>query len=171
MSRVTITAAVAWLLAILLLWFMIRIDGSNPSWLQIETSKRSAAATAKPNVLPDANRITLSCDDTEKHLRERLDTARNCTADSDCTLFDFGYPIDCMTSVAKSEITDLRIEYRNYEESCEYRVYFDCPSEPMRRRAVCRENRCTVALEANDALEEETLDYLGIGTSGPHNDR
>ena len=86
--------------------------------------------------------------------------------DSDCTLFDFGYPIDCMTSVAKSEITDLRLEYRRYEESCDFRVYFDCPAEPMVRRAVCQQNRCSVSLETIDGLEKETLDYLGIGSSG-----
>jgi hypothetical protein len=71
-----------------------------------------------------------------------------------------------MTSVTKSEITDLRYEYRRYEQSCEFRVYFDCPAEPMERRAVWQDNRCAVSLQTTDILEEETLDYLGIGGSG-----
>ena len=71
-----------------------------------------------------------------------------------------------MTSVAKSEITGLRLEYRRYEQSCDFRVYFDCPAEPMERRAVCQEYRCSVSLQTIDILEEETLEYLGIGSSG-----
>ena len=71
-----------------------------------------------------------------------------------------------MMSVAKSEITALRLEYRQYEQSCEYRVYYDCPAEPMERRAFCEQNRCSVYLYAIDTLEEETLEYLGIGSSG-----
>ena len=67
-----------------------------------------------------------------------------------------------MTSVAKSEITALRLEYRNYERSCLYRVYYDCPTGHMERQAVCRNNRCTVELQSNEILEEATLDYLGI---------
>jgi hypothetical protein len=165
-SRLTITAAVAWLLAIFLVWFMIRIDNAGPSWLQIGTSSRPVPVRPEHDTVKAPESVTMSCEDTENRLRDRVQTARYCTTDSECTLFDYGYPIDCMTSVAKAEITDLRLEYRKYELSCEYRVYFDCPAEPMLRRAVCRENRCGVALVATDTLEEQTLEYLGIGGPG-----
>jgi hypothetical protein len=161
-SRLTIISAVAWLVAIWLLWFMIRIDDAR--LLQIGVNEQSTTAIPKPEPEPEV----LSCQDTENRLRNSVETARHCTTDDDCTLFDFGYPIDCMTAVAKSEITKLRFGYRKYEEACEYRVYFDCPAEPMQRRAVCRGNRCEVALVRNDGLEEKTLDYLGIGNSTGH---
>jgi hypothetical protein len=32
----------------------------------------------------------------------------------------------------------------------------------MERQPVCRSNRCTVELQSNEVLEEETLEYLGI---------
>lgn len=165
MNRITITAAVAWLLAVFLLWFMIRLDYHNPSWLEVATSKQTEGPSERAIGPPVPNPAALSCEASENRLRERVRIARQCSSDSDCTLFDFGYPIDCMTSVARSGITALRLEYRKYEESCQFRVYFDCPAEPMRRRAVCRKNLCAVSLEATDALEEKTLEYLGIGGS------
>ena len=92
----------------------------------------------------------------------RVEEARYCTTDDDCTLFDYGYPIQCMTSVARSEITALRLQYRRYEESCEYRVYYDCPSGSLERQAVCRQNRCGVKLADIDPLKDATLQHLGI---------
>ena len=144
---------------------MIMIDNEDLSWLQIGTGERPAAPAAESPVAPGPIPPALSCEETENSLRDRIDTARYCTTDSDCTLFDFGYPIECMTSVAKLEITALRIEYRKYEQSCEFRVFFDCPAEPMERRAVCQENRCSVSLQTIDTLEDETLEYLGLGNS------
>ncbi len=166
MNRLIPTAAIAWLLAIMLLWLMIMIEHENLSWLQIGTGEPPAAPFTEPLASSAPNPPALSCEETENSLRDRVGTARYCTSDSDCTLFDFGYPIDCMTSVAKSEITGLRLEYRRYEQSCDFRVYFDCPAEPMERRAVCQENRCSVSLQTIDILEEETLEYLGLGSSG-----
>ena len=165
MNRDTITTAIAWILGIVLLWLMLSIDGENSRWLDIGAVETPAAAVAEPTLPPVTGLQAPSCEETENSLRERVETARYCATDADCTLFDYGYPIECMTSVAKSEITDLRHAYRKYEESCDFRVYFDCPAEPMERRAVCRESRCSVSLETTDILENETLDYLGIGSS------
>jgi hypothetical protein len=109
------------------------------------------------------------CGETEEALRALVDESQSCSVDDDCTIFDFGYPIQCLTSVAKSQITALRLEYRKYEQSCDYRVYYDCPSEPLERYPVCRNNHCTVELRTIDLLREETLDHIGVGprTSGP----
>ena len=142
---------------------MIRIDSESLSWLTMGSLEPPARVVTEPEVAPVRNPPPLSCEETENALRDRIDTARKCTTDDDCTLVDFGYPIDCMTSVAKSDISGLRLEYRKYEASCDFRVYFDCPAEPMERLAVCRENRCSVSLETRDIPVDETLDYLGIG--------
>lgn len=142
---------------------MIRIDSESLSWLSMGSVE--PPAVIEPAVLPPPNPPPASCEETENALRDRIDIARYCTTDDDCTLVDFGYPIDCMTSVARSDITGLRLEYRKYEANCDFRVYFDCPAEPMERLAVCRENRCSVSLEMRDMPVEETLDYLGIGGS------
>jgi len=165
MNRTSLTTMTAWLLAILLLWLMIMIDSNDLSWLQIGTGEPPAAPVANSPTDPVPTEPALSCEKTENLLRDLIDTARYCTTDSDCTLFDFGYPIDCMTSVAKLEITALRIEYRRYEQNCDFRVYYDCPAEPAQRRAVCMENRCSVSLQTIDNLEDETLEYLGFGSS------
>lgn len=103
---------------------------------------------------------SMSCQETENRLRIVIDRARSCNVDDDCTLFDYGYPLDCMTSVAKSQIPLLREEYRQYDESCEYRVFYDCPTEPYVRLALCRNNRCIVELDKRDDFEDATLDRL-----------
>ncbi len=109
-------------------------------------------------VTPDLNR----CEQVEDALRHKVDDAQICSTDDDCTLFDYGYPIQCLTSVAKTEITALRLEFRNYGERCENRLYYDCPTGSMERQAVCRNNRCAVELQSTEFLEDETLDYLGL---------
>jgi hypothetical protein len=106
---------------------------------------------------------TTSCDAAESAMLQAVEDAQHCRTDDDCTLFDYGYPIQCMTSVAKDDISKLRSEYRNYEASCRFRVYYDCPTDNTVRIAVCRANRCAVELESIDWLKEETLDHLGIG--------
>lgn len=103
-----------------------------------------------------------NCEQSERDLVRSVNGARACDVDDDCTIFDFGYPIQCLTSVAKGEIIALRLEYRKYEQSCAFRVYYDCPTGNMERQAVCRSNRCEVELQSNEILEEETLDYLGL---------
>lgn len=102
------------------------------------------------------------CEAAENAMLLAVENSRYCTTDDDCTLFDYGYPIQCMTSVSMSEITALRLQYRDYEASCRFRVYYDCPTEGAARLAVCRNNQCTVELETIDSLRDETLDYLGI---------
>lgn len=104
----------------------------------------------------------LSCQQSEALLQTSVDGARYCSTDDDCTLFDYGYPIQCMTSVSKSEITALRLQYRRYEQSCAYRVYYDCPSGDMDRVPVCRNSRCEVELETIQPLQDETLQHLGL---------
>ncbi|MDZ7644207.1 MAG: hypothetical protein U5K76_08370 [Woeseiaceae bacterium] len=101
----------------------------------------------------------------ERKIQALVADSRSCETDDDCTIFDYGYPIQCLTSVAKSEITRLRLQYREYEADCEFRVYYDCPSEPMERKPVCRNNRCEVELQTHDLLRDETFEYLGIDES------
>jgi len=102
------------------------------------------------------------CERTENELQSNVEQSRYCNTDDDCTIFDFGYPIQCLTSVAKSDVTALRLAYRQYEASCKFRVYYDCPSGESERRAVCRSNRCEVELMTLDGLKEATLEHLGI---------
>ena len=122
----------------------------------IDTSPAQVRPDSEVRTIAD----TLSCDQAETQLRVKVDAAQYCSTDDDCTLFDFGYPIQCLTSVAKDQISILRAEYSKYEQSCEFRVYYDCPTGPMERQAVCRRNRCVVELESNEMLEAETRDYL-----------
>lgn len=151
-----VLAVVLWLAAT---WFE---DDSR--WLPQEGSAPEPAALQAPREDSPlrVNTDALSCQQVEENLIASVAEAQYCSTNDDCTLFDYGYPIQCLTSVAKAEITSLRREYRNYEQSCAYRVYYDCPSGSMERQAVCRNNRCDVDLVSNDPLQDETLQHLGI---------
>jgi hypothetical protein len=141
------------------------------TWLEDESrwpvpEPAPATGISEVQVRPDSavqvSTDAADCDQAEAALRAKVDDAQYCSTNDDCTLFDYGYPIECLTSVAKNEISALRAEYSNYERSCQYRVYYDCPTGHMERRAVCRSNRCTVELRSTEVLEDRTLDYLGL---------
>ncbi len=155
----TISVVVATVLWLAATWFE---DDSR--WLPpaVPVDIDTSMAAPRPDSPVRIDTDVLSCAQAESNLQEKVDNAQYCYSDDDCTLFDYGYPIQCLTSVATSEITALRLEYRKYEASCAYRVYYDCPSGEMEREAVCRNNRCTVELISNDPLQDATLQYLGI---------
>ena len=144
---------------------------SLATWLEGERAEPEIGSIEPPHafsdeVTPDSeirsDQVLQSCRDAEDNILQIVDASRYCSVDDDCTIFDYGYPIQCLTSIAKSQITTLRLEYRKYEQSCEYRVYYDCPAEPLRRSAVCRSNQCVVELQTNDLLKGRTLDHIGV---------
>lgn len=156
-ALISVTVAVAlWLIAT---W----LEGDTP-WLLAtpEPGPGIAHTQVRPDSPVQVGPDITDCEQAEDTLRVQVDAAQHCSKDDDCTLFDYGYPIQCLTSVAKTDITVLRLEYRNYQQSCAFRVYYDCPTGGMERQAVCRNNLCTVALMSNEFLEEKTLDYLGL---------
>jgi len=129
--------------------------------VRVDATDTSATST-RPDTPVQSSIPALSCGQAEAVLTDQVGESRHCTSNDDCTLFDYGYPIQCMTSVAKSEISALRQEYRRYEQSCAHRVYYDCPTGGMIRVAVCRSNRCEVELRTNDPLQNRTREHLGI---------
>jgi len=149
-------AVVLWYVATLLEGDAQRLDDSHTP----ELPQAFGGAVGDTPVLGGS--AALDCRRAERNMQAAVDDARHCNVDEDCTVFDYGYPIECMTSVAKSDITALRLEYRKYEKSCQYRVYYDCPSEPLEREAVCRNHRCEVELRTLDPLKDETLHHIGI---------
>ena len=108
-----------------------------------------------------SERPAQGCTEAEQSLMQLVDASQSCETDEDCTIFDYGYPIQCMTSINKDRIPAIRQSYASYEQSCEYRVYYDCPSEPFVRVPLCRANRCIVELHTLDGLKDETLDHIG----------
>lgn len=164
MKQSPVTIAIVSVVIAVVLWAVA-------TWLEDGSRWSIPAPIAEPGVTqvlvrPDTavqlGAEAANCEEVETALRARLDDARHCSSDDDCTLFDYGYPIQCMTSVAKNEISGLRAAYNDYEQSCKYRVFYDCPTGHMQRQAVCRANRCAVELRSNEVLEEETRDYLGL---------
>ena len=157
---------VAWIsaAAAVVLWLVATWFEDDARWLPDVAESSPAFAVPAPRVDTPlrTNTDALSCQQTEEALVERVAESQYCSTDDDCTLFDYGYPIQCLTSVSKTEITSLRLAYRRYEDNCAYRVYYDCPSGDMERQAVCRNNRCEVELVSIDPLESETLQHLGI---------
>ena len=158
-SHTTIAVVAAVVLFAIASW----IEGDRPLF---EPTPEGEEPVSLHQVRPDSavrdDRVTSSCVDAEEQLRDRLAASQSCEVDADCVIFDYGYPIQCLTSVAQTEVSALRLEYRNYEASCTYRVYYDCPSEPMERQPVCRNNRCSVELGTIDLLKDRTLEHLGI---------
>jgi hypothetical protein len=94
------------------LWFLATMLEARLEQAPVDAPPNSAASpesrrdgpSAAPEVAPP-----LSCEASENGLKKTIERARACNVDDDCTLFDYGYPIDCMTSVAKSAIPLLRV--------------------------------------------------------------
>lgn len=160
-SRPAVPIAV--ILAVLL-WLAATLMEDDSRWLPAAPPDAVDTTLAMPrsDTPLRLNTDALSCGQVEADLTQQVEEARHCATDDDCTLFDFGYPIQCMTSVSKDEITALRLAYRNYEQSCAYRVYYDCPSGEFERQAVCRNSRCSVDLVGSEPLQDETLHHIGI---------
>lgn len=139
-----LVAVVLWLLATAVEYRLREPEPEPPSATVPDAAEERPADDGEP-----AASGADVCQETENRLVQVVAESRYCVNDDDCTLFDYGYPIDCLTSVAKSRISLLREEYRKYDEHCEFRVFFDCPTEPYVRLPVCRNNRCAVELDAN----------------------
>ena len=149
------------------LWFVATWFEDDARWLPAEATQTNELALEAPrsDSALRVNTDALSCQQVEEELVADVASSQYCSTDEDCTLFDYGYPIQCMTSVSKQEITALRLAYRDYEQSCSYRVYYDCPSGNMERQAVCRNSRCEVELVTIDPLNVPAgvaLEDLGL---------
>lgn len=157
------TTAVSLIIAIILFSVATWLDRNRPAPALPPPEKTPMMVTdVRPDTAVLDESALRSCREAESTLMSRLDESQSCQVDSDCIIFDYGYPIQCLTSVAQADVSALRLEYQNYEESCDHRVYYDCPSEPMERKPVCRNNRCAVELQTLDFLKDETLRHLGI---------
>lgn len=157
------TAGISVVLAVAL-FLVASLFEDESRWLPDAPAAAPASLPVSPR--PDSplrtSDIAGRCESAETQLVDRVDAAQSCSADDECTLFDYGYPIQCLTSVSKLHITALRLEYRQYERNCPFRVYYDCPTGTMERVAVCRKNRCAVELVTTEILQDETLNHLGI---------
>ena len=157
------TAALSIILAVILWGLATWLEGAKngPKTPAVEAVQAFAdEVTADSRLRSDG--VLQSCREAENTIRRFVDASQNCEVDDDCTIFDYGYPIQCLTSIAKSEITTLRHEYDKYQQSCEYRVYYDCPSEPLQRKAVCRSSHCIVELQTVELLRDATLNHIGV---------
>ncbi|MBT8078358.1 MAG: hypothetical protein KJO31_07255 [Gammaproteobacteria bacterium] len=164
MDKLPVTVTLICLVIAVALWYVAYSLEGDARWLPDTAHSEEQPEWLRPAVDSPVRTddIAASCAATEAELRASVESARICTVDSDCTLFDYGYPIECMTSVSRLQITPLRLAYRNYEQKCEFRVYYDCPTGGVERRPVCVNNKCSVTLNDPEVLTEETLDYLGI---------
>ena len=166
MDKLPITVTLIALAVALALWFVAYSLENEARWVPGTEESREQPDWLRPDQERDtpvrAAADSPGCLETEEQLRAQVEQARYCTSNRDCTLFDYGYPIECLTSVSKTSISSLRIAYRDYEEQCEYRVYYDCPTGDVQRRPVCVNNQCSVDISGTDILEEQTLDHLGI---------
>lgn len=164
MNRLPLSTAAISVLVAVILWYIATSLEDDTRWL--EAAPKSGDVAGFGRQADDSplhgGAAALRCQNAERSMQNLVEQSRMCRSDDDCTIFDYGYPIQCLTAVASAEISALRIEYRNYEANCEFRVYYDCPSEPLERHPVCRNNRCEVELRAPDFLRDETLHHLGI---------
>ena len=164
MNRLPYATALISISLATVLWLIATRFEDESRWLPVEQGMQPDLTMAQPRADTPVrtNETAANCEQVEDALRKKVASAQHCSTDDDCTVADYGYPIQCLTSVAKSEISALRLEYGNYEKNCAFRVYYDCPSGAAERRAVCRNNRCEVDLVTTDLLQDKTLEYLGI---------
>ncbi|ANO51804.1 hypothetical protein [Woeseia oceani] len=164
MNKLPMSTTAISVLAAVILWYLATVLEDDGRWL--EPAPKTEATTSFGRQIDESplygGAAALRCQEAERQMQTLVDESRMCESDSDCTIFDYGYPIQCLTSVANSSITALRVKYRDYESKCEFRVYYDCPAEPLERHPVCRNNRCEVELRTLDYLRDETLQHLGI---------
>ena len=155
------TMAISTVIAVVLFAVATFIEGERPA---PEPPPEEVTPQMIREVRPDTavrdDQDAQSCKAAETALMARVEAAQACEVDADCTILDYGYPIQCLTSIAQDQVSAVRLQYRSYEESCTYRVYYDCPSEPLERVPVCQNNRCVVELRTNDQLKQLTLDYI-----------
>ena len=161
MNRLPLATALLSAALAVALWFIASWLQPAPHW----PSPVGQTDTLEPDETPTVAHTVgagggLSCLAVENELRATVNRSKSCVTDTDCAILDYGYPIECLTSVARSQISSLRKEYQRYHRSCEFRVYFDCPTGEMTRRAVCRSNQCTVELVTPDSLADDTLKHL-----------
>ena len=164
MQRSTFTTASISIVVAVTLFLVASWFEDDSRWLPDEppNALSTTADTPRDDSPLRTTNIAGGCDRAEAMLIEKVDEAQSCSSDDECTLFDYGYPIQCLTSVSKLHITALRLQYRQYEDSCPFRVYYDCPTGSMERVPVCRNKRCAVDLVTPEILQDETLDHLGI---------
>lgn len=148
----------------IVLWLVATFFEDDARWVPEENraSFNTSVQSKRDDTPLKLDTDVMSCVQIETQLKSRVENAQRCVSDDDCTLFDYGYPVQCMTSVSKIEITALRLAYRTYEDSCAYRVYYDCPTGEMERVPVCQNNLCAVELQTLDPLQDATLQHLGI---------
>lgn len=173
MNKLPLSTTLLSVIVAVVLWYVATLLEGETEWpKQPEMAEmESPFAGGREDTAVLGGAAALRCQKAERDMQALVDEARHCQTDDDCTIFDYGYPIQCLTSVAKSGITALRVEYRDYEASCEHRVYYDCPSEPLRREPVCRNNRCEVELRQPDFLKDKTLQHIGVeGMTPPARD-
>ena len=130
--------------AAVILWLVATWFEDDARWLPAEPSAQvdTQWQSRRPDTPVKTSTDVLSCEQSEMRLNENVAAARYCSNDDECTLFDYGYPNQCMTSVSKEQITALRIAYRSYENSCSYRVYYDGPfSSSSMKPASAYDNR------------------------------
>ena len=164
MNKLPLATAALAAVAALALWLLALYLEDDSHWVPPVASSSQVSGEGAGRITPDsAVAIDVpACEVVEDRLRSTVAESRACVSDRDCAVFDYGYPIDCMTSVARAEISTLRQEFSEYHASCEYRVYFDCPTGAAQRHAVCREQQCTIDLVTIDSLQDDTLDHLGL---------
>lgn len=164
MNKLPFSTAVISVVAAVGLWLLATMLEDESRWQAPAVDPKSIAGFGRQTEDSPVRggAAALRCQESERKMQALVQQSQMCASDDDCTIFDYGYPIQCLTSVAKSEISALRIEYRHYEANCEFRVYYDCPSEPLERHPVCRNNRCEVVLRTLDYLRDKTLQHLGI---------
>ncbi|MDX1481890.1 MAG: hypothetical protein R3315_09455 [Woeseiaceae bacterium] len=158
----TSTTSISIVIAVLLFAVASLFEGDPPApeLVPEEKTPRMITTVREDSALRDENAAE-ACRAAEEQLLQTVAESQACDIDADCTILDYGYPLQCMTSIAQSAVSAFRLEYRDYEALCEYRVYYDCPSEPLVRVPVCRNNRCAVELSRNEILKQLTMDHIG----------
>jgi hypothetical protein len=99
------------------------------------------------------------CAAAEEAFAATLDQSRSCRVDSDCSLARFECPFECVTSVSRSIVEDLKREEASFQQACG-RCESSCSQSLEKWRAACVRQRCIVMDRSIEELEEATLQRL-----------
>jgi hypothetical protein len=141
---------------VLLIGFIELYDSNRFGPLEPQVQDHNETLPAQHS--PDAPTKT-DCAQVEDAFAARLDQSRSCRADSDCSLARFECPFECVTSVTRSIVEDLKREETSFQRACG-RCESSCPQSLAKWRAACVRQRCIVMDRSIEELEEATLQRL-----------
>jgi hypothetical protein len=128
------------------------------------------ALPAAPSDQPPSNPSSRSSLD---ELIDKIEAARSCSVDADCTIQTFGCPIDCYSPVSTDKVEMLAYEFESLRLSESWSCAYWCVGVPEQARVACIDGQCQMSIgglpdELTQAVETVPLLLLDQRHNGQY---